>query len=237
MTENKGRGTGEGGGGGEGEGGGDDDEGKVTLLQSQYDALLDRLDELEGGKGGNDRDDVDDLVDEAKKGKGGKGKEGGEEGVDYDKLTNSQLVQALEKELTTNFVAPVMQQLNVIKLEMEVERLMNTQGYEKFDEYAEDIGKVIKDNPNLSLKKAYKLVESERGETEEGEKKRGGDKRGDRSSLRHLPPRGGRSKTGGAETHAERPGAPASATREKPPKTITDAASRAWDEVVGGREE
>lgn len=191
---------------------------QVTIPAKDYQLLLDRLDELEANHQGNkSHDDVDDLYQEATQ------QQQQQEGQppDLDNMTPSQLTQYIMQE-----VGKENQELQIglhaLRLSMEIDRFASK--HEDFDDYQEDIQKIMIDNPRLSVAQAYKLAKSDDPQPK-GEK----DTQRRYSAVRERLPDTRRQPRG------ERPGAPQSTTKPPEPKTTVEAATRAFDEVVKGK--
>jgi hypothetical protein len=205
------------------------EEEKVELDAETYQALLDKLGDLEEkvkGKEVEEEDEVTRLAREAEEKKVGEVKS-----LDYDSLTNKQLVEALETGINESVVVPLLTKISELEIKAEITELISYEDgegkkpYEDFWDYRKEIYAIAKDNPNLDLERCYKLAKEQvgdKGETTTKEKGSGEDR------LRHLPP----VRRKGAPT-GERPGVSISATSEEEPKTRREAAEKAYEEVLG----
>jgi len=207
-------------------------EEKIELDPETYQALLTRLSDLEGevkkaGETGEEETEVERLAREAAAEKG----ETGTEQVDYDALSNTQLIQTLEKDITANVLNPLLTRIEEVSLRIEIDQLTRQTDkdgkllYGDFWDYKDEIYEISKDNPNLSLERAYKLATEGKGEKETTLK----GKEGSEDLLRHLPTL----KT----PVGERPGVSVGTTEEEEPKDLKGAATKAYDEVFDKKAE
>jgi hypothetical protein len=205
-----------------------DQDDVVSLDAATYTALLERLDYLEQvaegkkGKGGDEDDGDDDDVDAlAARGKRRSGKSGDDEGnpPDFDSLSQTELVQHLERGMVGNYIQPLMQKIYQIDFQLQIDRLTKKEEFKDFHDYDDEIYKVLKDNPNMKLEDAYYLAKKRQPEPKEG------DKGPSRDALRHLP-RPKRPAPG------EKPGHTSSMSRsDDRAMTTKQAAAAAYDEV------
>lgn len=209
---------------------------KIELDEETYSALLDKLDELETrvSKSGKQKDEVeeeeDDVESLAREGKEGRG----EKETNIDDLTNAQLLSLVEDKLTKDVMGPVMVAINQLRIEGEIDRLtrpkeLGGEGIKDFWSYKDEIYQIASQHPKMTLKRAYLLAKSENPEKGKGTEK-ANDARDRDARLRHLPERPQR-------THSERPGMAESSSKEGDPKTLKDAAAKAYDEVFSGRKD
>jgi len=205
----------------------EDRQDTVTLTAEQYERLLDRIAELEEvALKGRSVFTVDDLAYEGV----GRPKSGfqteesagpvKDTGVpDVESMTQTELVNYIISEVN-KAARPIVEELELLKVLREIDKCEAK--YSDFNEYAEEVQRIVMNNPSLSIEQAYKLAKAERGE---GKAEKG--VRQDRDRLIYdLPPRPRRQPAG------ERPSTvSAEATQEKGPATTKEAAARAWQEV------
>ena len=205
----------------------DQDQEPVVLDPKTYQALLEHLDDLEGqvkekGSSSNNLDDLDSLADEAR----GSKQQQQEEEVDFDGMSRKDFLQYTLKQLSEEVVSPLAVAIEEVKLSQEIDQLTRDEKYADFWDHKDEIYKIAKDNPRLSLKKVYKLAKSEAEDkkTSDSETKT----KSRKGLLRHLPD----------STFGERPSGQAESTTEKSePATLKEAASRAFDEIMEGNKE
>jgi len=198
----------------------------ITLNAETYNALLTKLDDLEEQikEGGQEQEtDAERLAREAKE----KTETGSTETVDYDKLTNVELVTTIDEQIRNNVLGPLTQQIAALSLQLEIDRLKSEKDeegkavYADFDKFKTKIYEIGTRNPNLSLKEMYNLA---KGKKEPSEKEEGKSERD--KLLMHLPtPK---------VVHGEKPGAASSSTTKGDPKDLKGAAARAFDETFKG---
>ena len=187
-------------------------EDSVSLSSETYNALLDKLDLLETTLA-NKKDNVDTLAKEGV----AEPKTTTQDNVDLDDMTREELVRHIRSDFESSYVNPIALKLEEVRVSNEIDRLIRKPGYEDFLDYSEEILATAKENPNLSLDRIYRLVKEDRQERETKTLK------SDERLARHLP----RRFTG------EKPSVPASSmSTAKEPKTLKDAASIAYDEVM-----
>jgi len=198
---------------------------QIVLDPETYQALLDRLDELEGlvNKSGDleddDLDDVDSLAREAQR-----GTQRDEPEINLDEMSRKDFLQFTLQQISEGVVTPLAVAVEELKLSQEIDRLTRRKGYEDFWDYKDEIYRIAKDNPKLSLEKVYKLAKAEAEEKQTNLPAKKGTSR--ERLLRHLPNLG------------ERPsGQTGSATEKSEPKSLREAAERAFDEVIQGNKE
>lgn len=203
----------------------------VSLTKEQYDALLERVSELEGSKeeeGKKDTYTLDELAEEGKKTKRtGRRVDQQIEDLDWDNMSNKEIfgklvdaVNAAGRELQT--------EIETLKVMREIDKAEVK--YKDFWKFEKDVRRIAMENPSLSIEKAYKLAKVEKGESEETEKEEKGEKedkvmKTKTEKLLNLPPRGA--------PIGEKPGVASTSTKASEIKTLREATSRAWDEVVG----
>lgn len=182
----------------------------VKLTPEQYEALLDELEKARSKA----PDVIDDLVEKAKTSE--KPAESIPEQVDFDSMSNAELVNYMMTFAQEHLVKPLMVQLETIRVQNEIDKCREK--FSDFDDYYQDIYRICIDNPRIPIEKAYKLAKlenEERKKTPEPTK----------PVLRTLPPRPVR-------THSERTSVPHSTTMQQEPATIKEAALRAWEEIM-----
>jgi hypothetical protein len=189
----------------------------VVLRKDQYDALLDRLEELEGvqasptAKEAN-YENYDDLV------QGGQQKEGEAQVTGINEMSNEELLGFINDQFSANAVNPLATQIEGLRLDMEFLKLGGEEGFEDIETVRDKVLETIHENPNMSVEKAYKLVQVDNPKPKEGEEEEKGK---GAEILRHLPER----------VVSEKPGFSGDSTKEKGPETLRDAAEEAFDEA------
>jgi hypothetical protein len=216
-------------------------EEQVVLSPEQYSALLDRIEEL-GDKTSKSVYSLEELADE------GSGRYDDhpqqqrprEPDIDVEQMSNRQLVEYIfnvADDVLMKLDGKINQvdtKIETLKVMQEIDKLeKNPLTHHKVDpdnpermvsdfwDYKDAIYKVATENPTLSLMQVYKLVKSEKGEKVGVPGKREG-------RLMSLPPR---------PVFGERPGHSSSVTEKNPPKTLQEAAEKAWKETVGNKKE
>lgn len=205
---------------------GEKEEKVVTLSESQYSALLDRVAELEDVSLSKKKDiyDIDELAEEGKRREVIPVK--GEE-VDWEALSNKELVDKIVEAVNQGGLQ-LQTQIETQKVLREIDKCEVK--YDDFWKFEKDIRRIATENPTLSIEKAYRLAKLEiegdkKEEKKEGEKREEvGAKTTRTEKLLNLPPR----VPGG-----EKPGVVSSSTKGSQTKTLREAADRAWDEAVG----
>jgi hypothetical protein len=150
-----------------------------------------------------------------------------------DDMTPSQLAAHLNKNFTQS-IGPVLVAVNELKYTMEMDKLMRPkevggEGCDDLLDYRQEIMELMMDNPKMSMKRAYTLAKAENPERSSATKK--AKPEGERETrLRHLPPHPHKGSLG------ERPGSAEAAVRSGDPKSLQDAAERAFNEVMKTRE-
>jgi hypothetical protein len=205
---------------------------KVELDTETYQALLDKLTDLEDQvkskeRSNEDEDEVSRLAREAQR------KQGQEERqpIDYDGLSNKQLVEAIGQGVEETVLVPLLTRIEEVELRMEIKDLLSETDekgnklYGNFWDYKDEIYEIAKDNPKLSLKRCYQLArsgKSEQSKTEKREKGSGEDR------LRHLPK---------VPIIGEKPGGPSSSSMsEEEPQTRKEALGKVYDQLFEGKE-
>lgn len=197
----------------------------VKIPAQVYNELLDQLEELQESKGKGKKkggDEIEDLLSELGGGEEekGRGKKGPEE-VDLDQMSNKELASYLEEAMTQNALLPLMTKLQLLEIKLETNDLRSKYGEKdpNFDEILQEAYKVNQRATQLSLEEAYELARSRIGPQEKG-------KEGERGNiLKKLPPK--------VEVPiGEKPGAPGRGVSRGEPKSLSEAADRAWEEVV-----
>jgi len=190
-------------------------EEKVELTTTQYNALLSKIDELESPE---DPNDLDALASE-----GLQGQEPAQKPLDYDNMTNQELVAALKQDMEVNVSSPLRVAIETMGLRMEIAELVKQEDYKDFWEHQEAIGPIAKANPNLSLKQCYDLAVGGAPKIVKADELTSTREK----VLRHLPDP--------TKVHSEKPGAPVSVTSEGDPKDLKGAAGKAFDEIFGDK--
>lgn len=224
-----------------GEGKEEGEENQVVLDRDTYEALMDRIADLENAALAKPRVvNLDDLVDEVKPAKPARREEAvSEPGVvrlpaNIEDMSNAQLVQYI-METGGGQIREEMQDMRVaiqtVSLVQEIDKCERK--HDDFWDYEPEVRKLAMENPSLSIEQAYKLAKANKGDARPS-KKDGDDDDTRKPSMTekilNLPPR--RNIQSG-----EKPGsgvAPNSTKeREDSIRTTRDAASKAWDDVVG----
>jgi hypothetical protein len=204
----------------------------ITLDPQTYQALLDQLDYLESKVQGkekdpDDLDDLDSLVDEVKRTQSPAQNQSSQE-PNLEDLSRQELVQYTIQQISEGIVTPLAVALEEIKINQEIDRLTRDEKYKDFWDYKDEIYRIARENPGLSLKRVYHLAKAEKEEQQKQETQRPKG-RSREALLRHLPP---------VNTFGERPsGTPRGATEEEEPRSLREAAEKAFDEVMKGMKE
>lgn len=186
---------------------GEDSQEYVKLTPEQYDALLEELEKAKSKQSGHD------IIDElAEKGKQSEDKIDMDK-VDFDSMSNAELVNYMLSLAQEHLVKPLLVQVETIRVQNEIDKCRSK--HEDFDDYYQDIYKICMENPKMPIETAYKLAKMDKSEEPKKEK----------PVLRTLPPRPVR-------THAEKPGISRSNTQMQEPRTLREAAMRAWEDVM-----
>lgn len=184
----------------------------VTLSESQYTALLDRVAELEDVSLSKKKDiyDIDELAEEGKS--RGVTPTKGEE-IDWEVLSNKELVDKIVEAVNQGGLQ-LQTQIETQKVLREIDKAEAK--HNDFWTHEKDVRRIASNNPTLSIEEAYQLAkagkEGEKGEKKEGEKeKEVGAKTTRTEKLLNLPPRipGG-----------EKPGVVSSSTKEGKGKSV-----------------
>lgn len=201
----------------------------VTLSESTYAALLDRVAELEDTSSAHPKKevyDVDELAEEGRRGEAKLGKVEKIEEVDWEALSNKELVDRIVGSVNEAGLGLVTK-IETLKVLREINK--GEAKHKDFWEYEKDIRKIASENPTLSIEDAYQLAKAKKGDGKEEKKgeevKEVGAKTTRTEKLLNLPPRG------------EKPGVVSSSTKSGQTKTLREAADRAWDEAVGKEKE
>lgn len=204
----------------------------VPLTSSQYNALLDHVADLEAQvmdsrRGSKEIKKLDDLIEE---GEDGPQRRAAPRDTPIEEMTPQQVLQSLVQGIHQNLIRPIEMKVETMRVMLEIERTANKKGNEDFWEYGDAVREIAMRNPTLSIQEAYELAKS-RGTRKKGEPSDVGLVR--KSGVLHtLPLRKGTSVQGG-----EKPGA--SRATMKGPESVSrrDAASEAFDAVMGGKKE
>ena len=195
----------------------------VTLDSQTYKALLDQLEYLESkieDKNNTEPDDLDSLVDEVKRPVQSQDQQ---HEINLEDLSRQELVQYTIQQISEGVITPLAVTLEEIKINQEIDRLTRNEKYKDFWDYKDEIYRIAKENPSLSLKRVYHLAKAEKEEQNRQNQQSGGGKQY-KNLLKHLPP---------VRTFGERPsGTPRSTTKEKPPESLKDAAEKAFDDIM-----
>ena len=193
----------------------------VMLTKGQYNAVLDALAELEELKTTRGRsqpkDDLDDLVDDVKP----RGKTSQDRGKGVEEMSQAELVDYVLNQVSVGVAQPLLVKIESIRLDREIEQITKGDQEHEFYSYRGEIYDIASRNPNLSLKQAFKLAKEQAGE----KPKKDGDKKEKSEELRTLPPRA-------KLVQSEKPGMSRSSSEDKEPETRSDAAKKAWDDMV-----
>jgi hypothetical protein len=192
---------------------------KIELDKATYEALLNRLDELDEALKAKSKEPpesaVDALVTEARSG-------GEDEPPEFDSMRPSELVAYIRDEM----INPILVHIETIRIGNEIKELMQEEEYKDFWDHREAIYEVARKNPQLSMRDAYHLAtgKAKPQKKEPALKKTESAKSPQERLLRHLPP-----------VHGEKPtGVTESSTKEVAPKTLEEAAARAFEDLEKG---
>ena len=206
----------------------------IELDPETYNALLDRIAELEAISAQQPKQipqsqpqvelsELDELVEEVRRANQGKSPD---QQVDIDQMSNRQLAQFIIQQVNEQGGVRLQQletTVETLKVIREIDKCEAK--YNDFWQFEDRIKQLGVNNPTLSIEQAYKLAKAETppAKKEEGEGQPVRPTRTER--LLKLPSR---------LPHSEKPGPAAGSMRDSnPAKTLTDAAAKAWDEVVG----
>ena len=211
---------------------------KIELDAEQYNQLLDRLAELEAGatmrrsRGASGDDeilDVDTLAAEGRETGRRKVPEKEAEEVDWDNLSNRELVEKIVGLVNEQGGARVQK----LEVAVETQRVLREidkaeKDHEDFWEHEEEVRKISIANPTLSIEEAYQLAKVRKARVKPAKKEGEEEVITTRTErLLKLPAR---------QPLGEKPGrVAAGATRVTAATNVTtkQAAQEAWDEVVG----
>ncbi|RLG40665.1 MAG: hypothetical protein DRN78_05220 [Thermoproteota archaeon] len=213
---------------------GQEEQQKVELDVETYTALLDRLEELEqavekGTPKGKGKSSVDDLLDELDDPDEPSGQK--DEPVDLDSMSRAEFLQFTLQQISEGVISPLAVAVEEMRLDREIDKLTRDEKYQDFWDYKDEIYQIAKDNPKLSLKKAYLIAKQEASEKAKG---KGKDETGG------LAARAVKLKTRLPDPRAfgERPsGTPTGSTQDMGPVSLEEAAARAYDEAMKGGKE
>ena len=201
---------------------------QVTIDAKTYQALLDYLGDLEGQiKEKDDSSNFDDLDALASEGQKDSQQQQGQQQqeINFDEMSRKEFLQFTLQQLSEEVISPMAVALEEVKLNQEIDKLTRKEEYKDFWDYKDGIYKIAKDNPRLSLKKVYKLAKSEADDNKTKDNKSTNKNRS--GLLKHLP-----------NALGERPSGQSSNTTEaSEPKTLREAASLAFDEIIQGNKE
>ena len=220
---------------------------KVELDPETYNALLDRLAELEArdqlpmrrAYADDSGDDIDALAREGRRRSEARSEAPAvpEGDIDYDSLTNKQMIDLIVNAINRGEPAKRLERLELslqeVRVENELTQCINK--HKDFMLYANEVKKLGMENPTLSLEKAYKLAKAddpERAIRLEKRDDKGGPKQTTTEKLLRLPPR--------HSVHGEKPGVSPAATQESASvkgESLKGSATRAWDAVMGQKQE
>lgn len=196
----------------------------VQLTAEQYEALLDRIDELETFRESKSKPmSVDALAEEVKP-QSVKRATQSLSPQDMDALTNTQLAQLIIDEVNVQvgqYANPIVRDIEELKLTLEIQKAEAK--HPDFWDHKDAIHRLGRAQPHLTIEQAY-LIAS--GQAKGKEAKPQTERSESRSKvITGLPPR---------PYSGEKPSTSVS-TRltDKDPETIKDAATLAWDKVVG----
>lgn len=195
---------------------------RIELDVEVYQSLLDRIAELEklaGGKSEEGEEDIDDIERLAKEGKQPVYQP--QQSVpNLDEMSNTELA----KFLLTQIDAVATPRLRDMETKVETLRVLREidkceAKYEDFWQYAKAVQEIGIANPSLSVEEAYHLAKSKTQVAKKSEERRPTIT----EKLLKLPP----------APLGEKPGLSSSSTVETSPKSLRNAAMKAWEEVVG----
>lgn len=197
----------------------------VSLSETQYNKLMDRVAELEDAASKTPRkDELDELAEEGRSRQGrGEDERKGEE-IDFENMSNSQLAQTIIDKVN-EAGRPLIVDIETLKVLREIDRC--ERDHEDFHEYEKDIRAIAMQKPSLSIEDAYVLAKVAKS-------KKASDKTEKRETVTErligLPKR--------SFPAGERSGVAVSTTRGVDGvKTMKDAATKAWDKVMGSKTE
>jgi len=214
-------------------------EGKVVnLSEEQYGQLLDRIAELEElsstakSRVSKEVYDIDELAEEGKRERREKGKEEEEAkqltSEEIDNMSNTQLVNFIFQQGDQR-IGDMNVKVETLRVLREIDKAEDK--YPDFWKHEKEVRQMAIENPSLSIDKVYKLVKLEKGEEiPKGEKKKEGEEEEATAKVTRtekilrLSPRG---------SIGEKPGVASRSTKGSEIKTLKEASSRAWDEIVG----
>lgn len=199
------------------------EESLIQLTPDQYNAILDKIEELEQAaiRKPGDKVDADYLVEEARR---RPQQTTPQQTIDLENLTNAQLVEVIVNEVNkqvNQYAQPIVRDLEEVKLLMEIQKAESK--YPDFWDYKDAIHQLGRTQPHLTIEQAY-LIATGQNKGAKSEKPTSGDRRS--AVITGLPPR--------PKYSGEKPAGSISPTlTSKDPESIKDAASLAWDKVVG----
>lgn len=202
----------------------------VTLTAEQYNAVLDHIASLESKilsqpQGKSEVRDLDSLIQEAE-GPGRKGAQQVNQNVSLEDMTPQQVMDHLFASIHQQFIQPLETKVETLRIMNEIDKVASKPGNEDFWDYAQDVKAIAIRNPTLSIQQAYRLAKTE-GRRESGPSESGLQKKSD--VLFTLPKRPANIAGG------EKPGASGSTLRGNAAPSRRDAASEAFDKIVGGK--
>lgn len=206
-----------------------EDGGKVELTGQQYDALLDHVASLEArlmetGSGKKEVETLDDLIEEGQGARPQQGRTPVQKPL--EEMNPQEVMQTLMGVIHQKLIVPLETKVETLRIMNEIDKVASKPGNEDFWEYAQTVKEIAIRNPSLSIERAYRLAKTENPREHKGKGEAGLSKKSD--LLFTLPKRP--SVTGG-----EKPGASGRGMSNQTPVTRKDAATAAFDEVMGGK--
>lgn len=189
---------------------------KVELTAEQYNALLDRIAELEALA----------LKQQSQPVVPPSSQEYGtseEAGVDIDQMSPRELVQFINEQVS-QIGQQLLVEIQTLKVQREIDKCEAK--YPDFWDYEEAIRAIAMENPTLSIEQAYKLAKQQM--EEEARPKKAEATSSVTQRILKLPPK---------VVPGEKPSTAPSATRKTEPRTLREAAERAWEDIAGGKPE
>jgi len=210
---------------------------KVELTAEQYNAILDRMEEqdkviekLTSSSKKEKSSSVQDIDELAREGREKKKDEKVE--VDWDSMSNKELVGAVFQLMDEHVVKPLNVELQTIKVMNEIDKVAAK--HEDFYDIQDRVKEIAIENPTLSIEKAYKMAKLEvEEETDAQQKSKDRDEADGTKESSMKRGKGVHLLIPSRPTLGERPGISGGTTRQGPAKTTREAAERAWDTVVG----
>lgn len=190
-------------------------EGQVVLTPQQYAEMVDYIAAVEAklmhAETTPKTDPLDDILKRTSRRES-------EDQVDLDEMSNTQLAKFILGEIDSKAVN-IQTELETIKVLREIDKCEAK--FPDFHDYVDRVYQLGRENPTLSIEKAYKLAKQEAGE-DKGKSKT--------ENVRGLPPRPSALRSTG-----EHPGRTVTSTPTKVSSqgvaSLTQAAEKAWEDA------